>query len=119
MPPITSNIHASGASSVEEFIDQIHEIRATGAEIEDEMQNWGHGVENDLQREANLKNRIVSVRSIVRDVMTRDEMFVLDPLDPDFDFLVKMSAFFYLPPSSRRHHRWTYQRSLHHGPRYR
>jgi hypothetical protein len=42
--------------------------------------------------------RTAGVRSIVRDVMTRDEMFDLDPLDTEFEFCVKMSAFFHPPP---------------------
>ena len=79
-------------------IDDIGIMFERGAEAIEEMEKWGHGLQNNLQEQAMVKNRLAAVRTIIQEVMAKDPMFVMDPIEEGFEFRVRVSAFYHPAP---------------------
>lgn len=63
------------------------------------MANWGTRLARDLGREAPINNKAVGVRTIIQEVMDKDEMCLLDPMGSDFNFRVRVLVFYNPPPA--------------------
>ncbi|KAH6690492.1 hypothetical protein F5X68DRAFT_229809 [Plectosphaerella plurivora] len=82
-----------GELDAQRIID-IGDIIERGAEAMEAMENWGHGLQNNLQG----PTRRSPHHHPRGDVMDKDPMFVMDPIEEGFEFRVRVSAFYHPAP---------------------